>query len=1837
MKTKNILHNVGDKISPAFVFTIVLGLIFSITRASEIPDFAFPEQVVNRSDSLLQEALKNGEQEKALRCIMDIMVANTIMGSQDSGKENLSLIDSISSLLTGDFRRVAFLLKGEILSQIYTSRRGVFDSRNLPIDEIYPEDPMEWSGAMFRQALIQCVDSATINMNREGDVLLSGIQLLLTDTDEAANIDLTFPDFLSFKSVALLTPVISSMSDVEIPFFKNEKAETIEGKSKEKAVELLEAVIEHGTDPVKAIAVKEYAAFLPDYERKGYIERQVEKLKETEGAGYLYYTLWTDYSRGEPCYYKELNDWLEKYPEGFGNERVRYALSEMQTQRIQVSIPSVVLPDTPVKGVAEVSNIEKGYLLVVRLNKTQTDRYDGLIKNKLPLSAKPVRIIEMERDGETPFSYSQEITFDGLSPGLYAVIPSKEPKLTKGWDKSSYSSSYSTFRVTDIALLAGDDSGTKGSGKVYVVSGYDQSPIEGAKVSYSKGAGNKAIINAHTNSEGFVEIPEGYYTIRAAYGKSEARMESGFNYFPTASNTSRHVSVFPDLSVYRPGDTIRFVAIGWQQEKHSNNLLSQTRIKMELLDANYNSTGEIFLTTDNEGRANGFLQIPEGKLLGNYTLRASFPDFPRDNGGYASILVEEYKLPAFQVTLAQDKGETEKEICFKGFAATYAGLPVNDAKVEVEIRYVPWRWGTYAASAKYDFVITSDSEGEFEFKLPVENLKGTPFERGVYSAVATVTSLSGETEISPSISFYLGKGNDIRPDIKEKTEIQGDTISLYIPVYNMTGLPEPVPVRYTITNINEPSDTIKGEFISPTLELSSHLIKSGKYKIEFNSADASPVTVETVFWRDSEIKAPYPTCLWIPRNQYYYAENQSEIEITFGSGYGNYLLYILSGGEKELERKWINPSDTLLRWKVAIPQDSEDLFITLAGLHNLKGETGQIKISPKKSLEKMKIEATSFRENITAGNTEHWNFKFSIGERPATKVNAFAVMSDKALNSLRDFKWMFGLPQFSSYSKTRIYYPYIGEMSSFRDFTKRADYKRMKWPVPEWQTYGFPFGGIYFSSNGVVMYQARSMAMAKKESAMITDSMATAEENAVELTSTGNLESELPQFRPVELPLAFFMPDLQTDEEGNLAIDFTVPDFNTTWQLQVAGYNSELLNAMCVLDAVASKPVMVKTNLPQFLRTGDKAEISVSVYNNTDHSIAIEGIIEVFDAATNSVLGNKPISDVVIEPSQNKVFFLGFTVPYDLSCIGVKAYAKAEGNSDGEQGYIPVLPSSVPVVEATTFYAGTSEEYIKIPIPKLDKNSMVTLKYCDNPLWEALLSLPAITEDVNGSSLSLARWLYGTLISEKIIRENENISEGLRRILSSNDSSLSLSKLETDENLKIVSLEATPWINNARAETASIRALGKYLDKAKTRQKIADKVDALKHLQQKDGGFAWFEGMKSSPYITLSVIELMAYMNQAGVLDASLQVVGVRAVEYYDNYLKRMKEKNEKPDILSMLNYLYYRALLGISRDSQIKKIEAEVIDSVSTLWRHWQPGDKAKAGLLMLSSGQHDSDALMIASSLQEFPLRNIPLIQELFMLQFYEKTHVDEAVLEKVKASVFLKKETQEWIDKYFTPILVYTLLNDYPLNAVVRKVPVISIGDKVLQIAEDQALTGNFTLDINAEEAHGKKITINRESGIPAWGGLVSQSVKPVKDVKPAKVENLSIEKRIYKVAPDGTLNEPKTLTRGDALSVVLTISCGKDMDYVVVTDAMSAAFMPDERVSGMIFVDGMPVYKEVRADKTSYFIEHLPAGKHVISYGVHVSRSGEYALGLGEVQCLYSPAQVAHTAGKLIETL
>ncbi len=230
-------------------------------------------------------------------------------------------------------------------------------------------------------------------------------------------------------------------------------------------------------------------------------------------------------------------------------------------------------------------------------------------------------------------------------------------------------------------------------------------------------------------------------------------------------------------------------------------------------------------------------------------------------------------------------------------------------------------------------------------------------------------------------------------------------------------------------------------------------------------------------------------------------------------------------------------------------------------------------------------------------------------------------------------------------------------------------------------------------------------------------------------------------------------------------------------------------------------------------------------------------------------------------------------------------------------------------------------------------------------------------------------------------------------------------------------------------------------------------------------------------------------------------------------------------------------------------------------------------------------------------------------------------------------MSKQTLDWGAMQGTAEVVQALLASGSDWTRPQKPATLWINGKAVELPNRVRLTDSFTVTLTKEQVMKGNIVIDKPGAAPAWGGVISQYVAPILDVRSQSVPQLSIEKNIYGMEDGKAVTG--NLKAGDKVKVTLTITTDRDMDYIVITDNRSACLEPVGQLSGYTSSDGLWYYREVRDAVTNLFIPFVGKGTHVISYECYVDRAGEYTLGIAQAQSQYAPVITAHSAGVLLK--
>ncbi|MBR1576021.1 MAG: carboxypeptidase-like regulatory domain-containing protein [Bacteroidales bacterium] len=339
----------------------------------------------------------------------------------------------------------------------------------------------------------------------------------------------------------------------------------------------------------------------------------------------------------------------------------------------------------------------------------------------------------------------------------------------------------------------------------------------------------------------------------------------------------------------------------------------------------------------------------------------------------------------------------------------------------------------------------------------------------------------------------------------------------------------------------------------------------------------------------------------------------------------------------------------------------------------------------------------------------------------------------------------------------------------------------------------------------------------------------------------------------------FFEPFLRSDASGQLSLTFSTSDKLSTYYVSVFAHDPSMRNALVRQEMVVTTPVKVSVVEPKYLYAGDRYTIKVSVTNSAGRDL--EGgrvVLKLFasDDRKGEALQTLSAALPLLRDGAAESVEYEIEATPDLvraGVLGLQAGYACGQVSDGVFLTVPVRPAVQALIEA----------HSAVLHPGMDRDALVSR------LREAFAN-------VSGADASV---------------EEISILDMVREALPS--------KVDPERD-DVLSLSEAWYVRRVAG------SLGVSFDPEWPDAKLLERILACRNA---DGGFAWFEGMKSSPVITAALLERLAKLAQKGLLEeaSSLQGVCDKAVRFLD----RNQFDYEWPfwcGGLSVERYLYVRS-----------------------------------------------------------------------------------------------------------------------------------------------------------------------------------------------------------------------------------------------------------------------------------------------------------------------------------------
>ncbi len=787
----------------------------------------------------------------------------------------------------------------------------------------------------------------------------------------------------------------------------------------------------------------------------------------------------------------------------------------------------------------------------------------------------------------------------------------------------------------------------------------------------------------------------------------------------------------------------------------------------------------------------------------------------------------------------------------------------------------------------------------------------------------------------------------------------------------------------------------------------------------------------------------------------------------------------------------------------------------------------------------------------------------------------------------------------------------------------------------------------------------------------------------------GNTSAELAgvQARTNFNETAFFYPQLQTDENGEVIISFTIPEALTKWKMMGLATTKDLKIGQIEKELVTQKDLMIVPNVPRFFREDDKLTFTAKVSNLTDKEMKGDAQLFLFDATTD-----KPIDGLcknaggmkafTANKGQSAVVNWNIEIPEGIGAIKYKVVAKSGKFTDGEEMAIPVLNNRMLVTETLPLPIRgkqtkdfTFEKLVNSKSSTTLKNYKLTLEYTSNPAWYAIQALPYMMEYPYECAEQVFDRFYANSIAAHIANSHPKIKAVFDSWRTLTPNAL-LSNLEKNQELKSLMLEETPWVLEGKDESERKQRVALLFDLNKMSYEL-DKAEAkLEKMQLPNGGWPWFGGVEDDRYITQYIITGFGHLDKLGVksirddnkswkmLKAGVLYLDDRMREDYD-WLKKNLTKDEmaKNHIDGLeIQYLYARSYF--LQDFSVENRNKEAYDYYTgQAKKYWLDNNRYLQGMIALALNRMGDKAtpVGIMKSLKENSLNSdemgmywkdmsegyywyqAPIETQSLLIEAFDEVANDTVSVNNLKIWLLKQKQTQDWKTTTATAEACYALLlrgsNWIASDQLVKiKVGDMDIDPKKMDNVKVEAGTGYFKTSWSGNEITPEmgKVKVTKSDEGVSWGAMYWQYFEQLDKITPAETP-LKLEKKLFlqKTSDTGPVIEPITdatkLKVGDKIKVRIELRVDRDMEYVHMKDMRASGFEPTNVFSEYKYQDGLGYYESTRDASTNFFFSYLPKGTYVFEYPLVVSLNGDFSNGITTIQCMYAPEFSAHSEG------
>lgn len=1009
------------------------------------------------------------------------------------------------------------------------------------------------------------------------------------------------------------------------------------------------------------------------------------------------------------------------------------------------------------------------------------------------------------------------------------------------------------------------------------------------------------------------------------------------------------------------------------------------------------------------------------------------------------------------------------------------------------------------------------------------------------------------------------------------------------------------------------------------------------------------------------------------------------------------VLYQLYAGSSLVEEKILS----LGRGEQTVPIVIKEahrggLFLNLSWIRENHGESEQMQIAVPWTNKQLSLEWATFRSPLQPGQEEQWSITLKGAQAEQVSAEMVASLYDASLDEFVPHNY--GLALYSrNRSRNNLQYgPFqtLNTRLSGSNWNKGQEAFYQSYQQLDW--FGFRMGDNYRRKRAYAAMSAAPAPRAEPESAGggLSFIDGNADQEIVALKEERALDSPPPpepEPTPTSPPIrsnlnetAFFFPHLQTNEAGEVVLNFTMPEALTKWKFLGLAHTKDLRIGTLSGETVTQKELMVVPNLPRFFREKDQISLTSKLINLSDSDLSGSIELKLFDALSNLPIdaqfaNSQMQQSFTVEGDRSIAVSWDLTVPRGVQAVKVQVVADAGTFSDGEEHILPVLSSRMMVTETRPFSIRGKKKKHSFQFPKLlasgESESLthhkLTLELTSNPAWHAVQALPYLMEFPHECTEQIFSRFYANALGTHIANSTPQIKQVFDQWKSLPDQRSLTSQLEQNQELKTALLTETPWVLDAKDQSERKRRIALLFDLNRMADEISSSYTLIQQRQNPSGAFSWFPGMDDSPYITTLIASGLGHLQKLGVGHAGNPEVADmirRALGYLDGHLVKthalLLERKANMDENHLGNwqvqYLYMRSF---HKEIPLAQGSEEAFDyyysQARTFWNKQSP---YMQGMLSLVFHRYEDQQLgqdlirglkenaVFSKELGMYWKQNggwywyqAPIETQALMIEAFHEVSGDIESVEEMKVWLLQNKRTNDWRTTKATVAACNALLLTGENSLASTNMVEVSLGGEEINPYERadasvEAGTGHFKTSWSGEEVRPGmgEIEVKRKGKGLAWGALFWQYFEEMDKITTAETP-LSIRKELFveKMTSTGpvltSIKEGAVVKAGDKVVVRVEIRVDRDMEYVHLKDMRAAGFEPINVLSTYKYQGGLGYYESTRDAATHFFMDRLPKGTWVFEYPLRATLSGDFSNGITSMQCMYAPEFSSHSEG------